>query len=342
MSGTRKWPRAVASGVALAKMSVLPVAFFAFFVTPRIGTSGATTAELSRVWPGDDLVPHPAFVWTNAVTVARPAAEVWPWVTQLGQGRGGLYSYDWLENAVLADVHSVSELVPALQRPLEVGDRVVRMTRYAPANPVAGYDAGRALVLGGVTDSPSQLGAGQPSSTWAFIVDPVATDRCRLIVRSRASGLAARLQGPIQFVMQRRMMLGIKQRAEGTWSRSVADVLIPLSWFTAAAAAAVHGCRAVLRGRGRSRDLVMGSLAGIGVQVLLFWDVPAVLRAALVAALAGSAPLHLEGDPTGRASAASPPCAATLRRATACWPVSSHVIRNRYRRLRWSSATGWS
>jgi hypothetical protein len=206
-----------------------------------------------------------------------------------------LYSYDWLENAILADVHSVSEPVPALQRPLEVGDRVIRMTRYSPYNPVARYDPGRVLVLGAVTDSPAQLGARRPSRTWAFIVEPVDTARCRLVVRCRASGLAARLQGPVQFVMQRRMMLGIKQRAEGTWSRSAADVLIPLSWFIAGGAAAVHGRRAMRGGRGRSQDVLMGGLAGVGVQVLLAWDVPVGIRAVLTTALAGSPLLHSGG-----------------------------------------------
>lgn len=283
-----RWARAAAPLGPLTLMSAVPAAFFALFVAPRIRTCGATTDELSRAWPGDELVPHPGFVWTNAVTIHRPAADVWPWVTQLGQGRGGLYSYDWLENALLADVHSVSELVPALQQPMQVGDRVIRMTRYAPYNPVARYDPGRALVLGGVADTPRQLRAGRPSSTWAFIVEPVDSRRCRLVVRSRSGGPAARLQGPVRFVMQRRMMLGIKQRAEGMSSASAADVLIPLSWFTAAVAAAVHGGRALPGGRARPPALAMGSLAGVGVQVLLFWDVPAWLRAVLTTALVGS------------------------------------------------------
>lgn len=49
---------------------------------------GSTEAERLATWPGDELTPHPRFVWTNAVTVRRAAADVWPWVTQLGQGRG--------------------------------------------------------------------------------------------------------------------------------------------------------------------------------------------------------------------------------------------------------------
>ncbi|WP_343949644.1 hypothetical protein [Spirilliplanes yamanashiensis] len=281
-------------------MGAVPATFFALAVVPRIRAWGATPDELSRVWPGDDLVPHPGFVWTNAVTVERPAGDVWPWITQLGQGRGGLYSYDWLENAILADVHSAAEPVPALQRPLRVGEAVVRMTRYAPYNPVARYDPGRALVLGAVTDTPDQLRAGGASSTWAFIVDPVDDRRCRLVVRSRNGGVAARLQGPIQFVMQRRMMLGIKQRAEGVWSPSAADVLVPLSWFVAAAAAAVHGRRALRAGRAQSPAAVLAGLAAVGVQTLLFWDMRAGLRAVVTTALAVSSRLSHEAAASGR------------------------------------------
>jgi hypothetical protein len=148
--------------VGLAAISLAPVAVLAAAVAPRIRTCGTTSEELTRHWPGDQLVPNPSFVWTNALTIDRPAAEVWPWVTQLGQGRGGLYSYDWLENALLADVHSVHQIQPALQGSLQVGDRVIRMTRYAPHNPVALYEPGRALVLGGVKDSEERLRAGRP------------------------------------------------------------------------------------------------------------------------------------------------------------------------------------
>ena len=236
---------------------------------------------------GDDLVPDPGFVWTNAVTVDRPAADVWPWVAQLGQGRGGLYSYDWLENAVLADVHSIDRLVSELQVPLDVGDRVIRMTRYAPHNPVAEYYPVMRWCWA-VSPTPTRLRAGRPSTTWAFIVEPTSDRRCRLVVRSRARGPVARPQGPIQFVMQRKMMAGIKQRAEGTWAPSGSDVLVPLSWFAGAALAAWHAGRAVGGWPDWQVSALLAGLAALGVQGLLFWDVPAVGRVGVVAALAAS------------------------------------------------------
>jgi len=130
-----------------------------------------------------------------------------------------------MENEGLADHQFMTLLTPDRQRALrslgrpqrfragdtllhtgQVGDRVIRMTRYAPPNPVALYEPGHALVLGGINDNDERLQTGRPTSTWAFIVDPVGAQRCRLIVRSRASAPGARLQGPIKFVMQHRMM----------------------------------------------------------------------------------------------------------------------------------------
>jgi len=129
---------------------------------------GATAAERERTWPGDELVPHPGFVWTNAVTIEHPAPGVWAWVTQLGQGR--------------AD----------------------STARYAPYNPAARYDTGHVLVLGGVTDSAAQIQAGRSSSSWAIIVEPV--DR-RALPPGRAlawsgTGRAAAGAGPVRHATQ--------------------------------------------------------------------------------------------------------------------------------------------
>jgi hypothetical protein len=182
---------------------------------PRITQWGATDQEHQAAWPGDQLVARPGYVWTNVITIHAPAAQVWPWLVQLGQGRGGLYSYDWLENLIGCDVHSTDRILPQFQQPLQVGDRVIRMARYAPYNPVALVEPGRTLVLGHIKDTDAELAAGQARSSWAFILQPLGQHATRLLVRCRGSSLMARLQGPVQFVMQRKMMLGIKQRAEG-------------------------------------------------------------------------------------------------------------------------------
>jgi hypothetical protein len=189
-------------------------------VRPRINQWGATDAEHHASWPGDKLVTRPGFIWTNAVTIHAPVEQIWPWLAQLGQGRGGLYSYDWLENLIGCDVHSTDRILPQFQQPLRVGDRTIRMSRYAPSNPVALFEPGKVLVLGHINDSDSELAAGHARSSWAFILQPVDQGTTRLIIRCRGSSLMARLQGPIQFVMQRKMMLGVKQRAEKQFAMS--------------------------------------------------------------------------------------------------------------------------
>ena len=88
---------------------------------PRINQWGATDQEHHATWPGDQLVTRPSYSWTNAITIHAPATQVWPWLVQLGQGRGGLYSYDWLENLIGCDVHSSDRILRAFQTPLQVG-----------------------------------------------------------------------------------------------------------------------------------------------------------------------------------------------------------------------------
>ena len=76
---------------------------------------GATDQESDGSLPGDDLIANPDLIATRAITIAPRAERVWPWVVQLGQGRGGFYSYDWLENLVGCDIHSADRIVPQWQ-----------------------------------------------------------------------------------------------------------------------------------------------------------------------------------------------------------------------------------
>jgi hypothetical protein len=85
-------------------------------------------------------------------------------VGELGQRRGGLYSYDWLQNLIGSDVHSTGRILPKFQTSLQGGDRLIRMARYAPCNPVALSESQRDLVLGHVNDTHAELAAGhQPA-----------------------------------------------------------------------------------------------------------------------------------------------------------------------------------
>lgn len=164
---------------------------------------------------------------TRAVTINAPAAGVWPWLVQLGAGRGGMYSYDLLENAAGLGMHSADRILPQHQR-LDVGD-VIPLGPNAGI-PVRRLEAGSVLGLGGTMDlrtgkvtSPAVPPAGpRVELGWTFVLQPVGERTTRLLSRTRydysplAVGLLLRpVLEPAQFIMERRMLLGIKSRAEG-------------------------------------------------------------------------------------------------------------------------------
>jgi hypothetical protein len=166
------------------------------------------------------------------------------------------------------------------------------MARYAPANPVALFEPGRALVLGGVNDADADLAAGRPTSTWAFIVHPVNNNRTRLVIRSRGSSPMGRIQGPIQFTMQRKAMVGINQRAEGTWSPSPLDVVEPLLWLLTAGVLATASARVLVQREQWWRPFMVAVGARVALPGLLLWQPPialgAVVDGVLLGALIGS------------------------------------------------------
>jgi hypothetical protein len=184
---------------------------------------GATPDECARRLPGDELIPEPATTTTRATSIDAPPALVWPWLVQIGQGRGGWYSYDWIENLLGLDIHSTFEIRDEWQR-LAVGDRVaVVPAGWGPlpegyAFRVEMVEPGRTIVL-------RQAPPEHPwNAVWTFVLEPDGPDGSRLLARSRAevqpglSGLLARLAGelidPVTLVMTRKMLLGIKHRAE--------------------------------------------------------------------------------------------------------------------------------
>jgi hypothetical protein len=186
------------------------------FVRPWHLEWGATDEEIGRRLPGDDIVPTASSETTRAVTIEAPCEEVWPWHVQLGQGRGGFYSYSWLENLAGADIHNVDRIVPELQG-LEEGDSI-QMARedYWLQSPlttmtVERIDQGRTLVL-----------RGYDGGTWTFHLDPIDAETTRFIVRGRTpanQSFGGRIGRYLvyelpHFVMERGMMRGIKARAE--------------------------------------------------------------------------------------------------------------------------------
>lgn len=204
-------------------------------------TWGAAAAEVAASLPGDELLVAPALSTTRAVTIDVPPADVWPWLVQMGQQRGGFYSYDWLESAFGLDFLNADRIVPAWQH-LTVGDQL----RAAPATagPAAGFtvvaiDPERSLVtaVGDPAVVVPQAEAGQlpDGGTWTFVLRPEGADRTRLIVRLRArfdlpppvAWLVARLLEPVHFVMERKQLLTIRSLAGRAPAPAAAPIAQP-------------------------------------------------------------------------------------------------------------------
>ena len=176
----------------------------------------------ARRLPGDDLIPDADQVSTRSTTIAARTDDVWPWIVQIGQGRGGFYSYDFLENLAGCDIHSADQINTDWQD-LAVGDPV----RLAPelALTAAVVDPGSALVLR--SSVPIGPGAMPFDFTWAFVLEPSMSASTRLTVRERYQYLrwwtpfVVKPTALISSVMTRQMLRGIKRRAEvAGWTTS--------------------------------------------------------------------------------------------------------------------------
>src|ERR1700730_6631599 len=141
---------------------------------------GATDREVGGPIPGDDLIPNADMIATRAITIRAAADHVWPWIAQLGQGRGGFYSYDWLENLVGCNIHS-SNLILLEWQDIKVGDEIKLAPQVGLV--VTFVEQGRALVLrGGI---PMGERAAPYDFTWAFALCEEPDGTTRLLVRER-------------------------------------------------------------------------------------------------------------------------------------------------------------
>lgn len=216
--GKSKAPGAITIPGALLVLPTMSFVLYHFIVRPRLMNWGATAEELQQKLPGDDLVPDVHDQLTYAVTIDAPVAAIWPWLMQIGQGRGGWYSYEWLENAMGSDIHNADSIHPEWQN-LEIGD-LVRMYRKGGGPPpyqVAAIKPQRALIIGHRLLGGNELWG----DSWAFVLQQIDERSTRLITRTRwGSSLPTSLHvinyilQPGYFIMYRKMLLGIKQRAE--------------------------------------------------------------------------------------------------------------------------------
>lgn len=169
-------------------------------------TWGATADEVASRLPGDELLADADGISTRAVSIAAPRSDVWPWLAQMGPSpRGGAYTYDWIENLLGLDMHSVDYVLPEYQRP-EVGDTIgfganrMRLERVEPEHVLAWRSADGNWV-------------------WSFVLEDEGSgtrliSRNRFRLPTRVARLGMLPMEPASLVMERKMLLGIKQRAE--------------------------------------------------------------------------------------------------------------------------------
>ncbi len=182
---------------------VFVVAVYLLVIGPWQRAWGATDEEVAATMPGDDLLRPDAPATTRAITIAAPPERVWPWLLQIGYGRGGWYSYDWLDND---GEPSIDRIDPGLQG-LAVGDRIVMVPGMGPT--VREIESNRHLLSAGDTE------------TWCLQLRPMSEGGTRLISRWRqdwpkgpATFVWAAIADPGAFVMERKMLRTLRARVE--------------------------------------------------------------------------------------------------------------------------------
>jgi hypothetical protein len=212
---------------------VLIVVIYLWIVFPWMLHWGASPAELVKSLPGDDVVSAPWYRSTRALTIAAAVEEVWPWVAQLGQDRGGFYSYTWVENMLLADIHNAravnpdwlereaGELLPLTPPNYPLG--LVRRKEGSVGPHIRSFEPNSAMVLDG----------------WgSFVLLPIGIGYTRLIIRDPTKPLPLPAQllwkllfEPGHFAMERQMMKGIKARAEAALGAGTAGQSLATTGF---------------------------------------------------------------------------------------------------------------
>jgi hypothetical protein len=196
-----------------------------FACLPRwIATYGAKPDEITAIYPGDEILPSPVIMWTHAVTIGVPVEKVWPWIAQIGQSKGGFYSFTFIEN-MMTDDHSYQNagaILPQFQNP-QPGDEIIQ-----DLLPLKEIQKNK-YFLAATNDF---FGIGW---TWLWYLQPEGETSTRLILRMKIQSPGEPLNSAATFfldaggfVMEKAMLRGIQDRAEG---RSLPSPVEPLEIF---------------------------------------------------------------------------------------------------------------
>jgi hypothetical protein len=205
-----RWPARILGTLAgIAASAAATGRLYHRYLREGVLTWGATAEEVARRLPGDELLENADIVATRAIEIHAPPSAVWPWLVQMGPGRAGAYTYDWIENLFGLNMHSADRIVPEWQQ-LEVGD-VLRSREDRPGMRI------EILAPERILSNRSEAG----DWVWTFALEP-GNGSTRLISRNRivmngpaaVQRLGMLVMEPGSLIMERKMLLGIKQRAE--------------------------------------------------------------------------------------------------------------------------------
>jgi hypothetical protein len=193
-------------------------AVYLLFLWPWMKNWGAADAEIKATLPGDDMVAQANIRYTKGVTIQAPPEAIYPWLLQLGVDRGGMYSYDWLENLFGLNVHTTDRIVPEYQN-VQIGD----FWRFTPKDYV--LNPGPGLYVKQLLENEAVLlcfgmegKAEDPCiDTWQLVLVPQTDGSTRLLLRSNMAmkpELPIKLTYFAQFIMERKMLLTLRERAE--------------------------------------------------------------------------------------------------------------------------------
>lgn len=189
---------------------------------------GITEEEATASLPGDELVPNPKLFMTWGITINAPVEDVWPWVVQMGQGRAGFYTYQFLENIAGCQIFNADRILPEYQQ-IPIEDGVFLAPEMSMG--VALYEEGRYFFLHSLMDMTTMENINTTQESlpekfmnlgWGFHLKEIGEKQTRFLSRwmtdykpSLLNKIAVNLLlEPVGFVMGRKMLLGTKQRAE--------------------------------------------------------------------------------------------------------------------------------
>lgn len=249
------------------------IAIYAFAVQPWYSKWGATVPEQQMSLPGDEIVIKPNWKYTQAISIHASPGEIWQWLVQIGQGRGGFYSFELLENMIGCDIHNADHIIPEFQQ-LVVGDSI-KLHPEAPGIPVVLVDSATAIVMGG--SDPNQINA----ASWSLLIKASDVTTTRMIARFRSSYsptlgnvlLQRIFVQPTSLFMQKRMLIGIKQRAEETFRSSVSENIQAILWLLIFGLLIVILISISIR-RNWIRLFLIGLLTGLMLLLFIAWQPP--------------------------------------------------------------------